>query len=129
VSLIPSKPVVLVVEDEILIRIGMLESLEDIGCDAIEAADSAEALSLLDIRADIWLLFSDINMPGALDGLALAHQVHRNHPAIRLMLTSGRGAPEIAEMPCGTHFVPKPYAVQDLARRMLSMRGQERQAN
>ena len=124
-TLIPNHSVVLVVEDEVLIRIGMLQSLEEIGCDAIDAADSAEALSLLDRRPDIWLLFSDINMPGALDGLALAHQVHREHPAIRLMLTSGRPAPGVCEMPHGTQFISKPYVVQDLARRMRSMRGPE----
>jgi DNA-binding NtrC family response regulator len=116
------KPVVLIVEDESLIRLSIADALDDAGCDVIEAADGAEAQSLVLQRSDIWLLFSDIVMPGGIDGLSLLHEVHESHPHIRLMLTSGQPTPDAAKMPPQTLFFPKPYWVSDVADHVLALR-------
>jgi CheY-like chemotaxis protein len=117
-----TKPVVLIVEDESLIRLTIADALDDAGYDVIEAAGGAEAQALVLERSDIWLLFSDIVMPGGIDGLSLLHEVHESHPHIRLMLTSGRPEPEAATMPPQTLFVPKPYRVSDVTDQVLALR-------
>src|SRR5260370_24845788 len=81
-------PVVLVVENDVLLRLVTASSLRDAGFEVIEAADSAEAIRILDcIPVDV--LFSDIDMPGKLDGLALAQLVRRRRLDTRIILTSG----------------------------------------
>jgi len=116
-----TKPVVLIVENESLIRLTMAEALDAAGCDVIEAADGAEAQSLVLERSDIWLLFSDIVMPGGIDGLSLLNEVHESHPHIRLMLTSGQPTPDAAAMPPQTMFFPKPYRVSDVTAQVLAL--------
>lgn len=101
---------VLVVEDEGLVRLDAADSLREAGFAVVEAGDAAEALRVVAIRDDIDLLFTDINMPGAIDGLELARLVHRSHPAIRLILTSGRERPPRDEIPDTGYFMPKPYS-------------------
>lgn len=81
---------ILVVEDETLIRMVGAEILEDAGFDVLEAADADEALRILQAHDDVLLLFSDVDMPGSMDGLDLARVVHERWPDIRLLLTSGR---------------------------------------
>jgi CheY-like chemotaxis protein len=117
-----TKPVVLIVEDESLIRLTIADALDDAGCDVIEAAGGAEAQALVLERPDIWLLFSDIVMPGGIDGLSLLREISKSHPQIRLMLTSGLGAPAAADMPPHTLFFPKPYRVSDIAYEVLALR-------
>jgi len=108
----PSRRTILVVEDEGLIRCDTSEMLRDKGFAVIEAADAEEALAKVELRPDISLLFTDINMPGRMDGLELARCVHRLHPAIRLILTSGKATVCKAEMPDHGEFIPKPYTPQ-----------------
>ena len=115
--------VVLVVEDTVLIRMGIVETLQDAGCETMEADGGVEALSLVTQRSDICVLFSNVGAPGPHDGLELARQVHAIEPHIQLILTSGRGAPADADMPPGAWFVPKPYSAIDLTRRISSIRG------
>jgi CheY-like chemotaxis protein len=83
----PAAPVVLIVENDVLLRLVTASNLRDAGFEVIEAANCAEALRILD-RIPVDVLFSDIDMPGNLDGLALAHWVHRSQADTRIILTS-----------------------------------------
>ena len=87
---VPRRPVVLVVEDEFLIRISAVEIIEDAGFDILQAADADEALEILQVRGDIRVIFTDIHMPGSMDGLRLAHAVRGRWPPIKIIATSGR---------------------------------------
>lgn len=80
----------LVVEDELVLRLRAVDIVEDAGFTAIEAVNADEALSILESRSDISLLFTDIQMPGSIDGLMLAHTVHKRWPAIKIILVSGQ---------------------------------------
>jgi two-component system, response regulator PdtaR len=103
------RPVALVVEDEILIRLNAADLFEDLGFEAIEAANADEALAVLESRADVRLLFTDIDMPGSMDGLRLAHAVADRWPPIALIVTSGHVRVRAHEVPEGGLFVGKPY--------------------
>ena len=105
----------------ILIRMGIVETLHDAGCETIEVEQEAAALSLIAHRPDITVLFSDIGASHPHDGIWLAHQTHATNPGIQIILTSGRAAPAEADMPPGTWFVPKPYCALDMAKRISVM--------
>ncbi len=107
--------IVIVVEDEALIRLDAMMMLEDAGFDVVDASDADDALLLLKARADIAGLFTDVNMPGRLDGIALAHRARELHPDIRIVVTSGARKVDPAALPIGSHFVPKPYACAHVA--------------
>src|SRR5215208_997359 len=83
-------PNVLVVEDEMVLRMRAVDIVEDAGFKAVEAVNADEALSILESRSDISLLFSDIQMPGTMDGLKLAHAVHDRWPSIKIILVPGQ---------------------------------------
>ncbi len=102
-------PVVLVVDDESLIRLYAVDILSDAGFVTIEAGDGEEALALLARHPEINVLFTDINMPGPLDGLELARKVHEARSDVQLIITSGRMRPSQAELPDDGAFVAKPY--------------------
>jgi CheY-like chemotaxis protein len=85
-SVIP--PVVLVVEDEMLLRMRTVDMVEDAGFTSVEAVDADDAVAILESRSDIALLFTDIQMPGSMDGLKLAHAVHERWPPIKNWQTS-----------------------------------------
>jgi two-component system, response regulator PdtaR len=104
-----SGPVVVVVEDEELLRVCAMEILGDAGFTALEAADADEALSILERNPDVRLVFTDINMPGDLDGLDLAREVHKRWPNIRLLVTSGRHLLKDSDIPDDGKFLAKPY--------------------
>lgn len=107
----PSVPtLVLVVDDEAVLRFLATDTLEDHGYRVIEAEDAGAALKLLAEHPDVRVLFTDVNMPGAIDGLALAREVHARWPAIKLIVTSGRLNLSSGEIPDAGHFVPKPYS-------------------
>ena len=99
-------PLVLVVEDEPFVRMIAAEGLEDAGFEVIEAASADEALAILNTRNDVGVLFTDVNMPGSVDGVELARMVHQRWPDLRIIVTSGRDRPA---MPEDGRFVPKPY--------------------
>src|SRR6202035_2466812 len=90
-------PNVLIVEDEMVLRMRAVDIVEDAGFNAVEAVNADEAFSILESRSDISLLFTDIQMPGSMDGLKLAHAVHDRWPAIKIILVSGRVKPSDAE--------------------------------
>jgi CheY-like chemotaxis protein len=108
------RPFVLVVEDEALVRNCTVAQLEDAGFAVIEAADAEEGLREFEDHALVTTVFSDINMPGAFDGLSLMHKIFRLRPKVQLILTSGRGFPPNAEMPAGARFLMKPYNANQL---------------
>src|SRR6476659_3647779 len=95
------KPVVLVVEDAYLIRSFVV--------DAIQANDAEEAIAILEARQDIRIVFTDIEMPGMMDGLKLARAIRDRWPPIELMLTSGKHHLDDDRIPERGRFLPKPY--------------------
>jgi CheY-like chemotaxis protein len=116
-----SAPVVLVVENDVLLRLVTASNLRDAGFEVIEAADSAEAVLVLD-SMPVDALFSDIDMPGRMDGLALAQWVHQRRLDTRIILTSG-GERALGAAEEYASFLPKPYAdadVEHLLRSVLS---------
>jgi two-component sensor histidine kinase len=121
----PSEPVpnVLVVEDEMVLRLRAIDIVEDAGFTAIEAVNADDALTILESRSDISLLFTDIQMPGTLDGLKLAHAVHKRWPAIKILLVSGQVRPTEAERPAESRFIGKPLETQEMVTEIQKMVG------
>jgi CheY-like chemotaxis protein len=107
-------PLILVVEDEALVRACAAMQLEDAGFAVIEAADAEQAMHEFDAHGDITTVFTDINMPGPFDGLSLAHKIHQLRAGVQLILTSGRNPPLESEMPAGVQFLSKPYDSRSL---------------
>ncbi|GAA0731873.1 response regulator [Sphingomonas japonica] len=100
--------IVLVVEDEPLQRMDMINMAEEAGFKVLEAHDAPHAIALLEARADVRLVLTDIDMPGAMDGLKLAAAVRRRWPPIKIIVTTAGVAPGVADMPEGAVFLPKP---------------------
>jgi CheY-like chemotaxis protein len=100
---------VLVVEDEDLVRMLGVEIFNGAGFQVFEAANAEEALELLAAISAVHLLFTDINMPGTIDGLALAHRVVEEWPHIGIIIVSGQGIPHPDTLPRGSRFHIKPY--------------------
>jgi CheY-like chemotaxis protein len=92
-----------------------MEAIEAAGFDVIEAADADEAITILELRSDIRLIFTDIHMPGSMDGTKLAHFVKNRWPPIKIIATSGHAKITISDLPEGSRFLPKPYAVAEIA--------------
>jgi CheY-like chemotaxis protein len=107
--------VVVIAEDEVLIRGMAVDMLTDEGFEVIEAGHAEEALAILELQAaDIHILFTDIHMPGPMDGLELAYHARSHWPWIALLLASGKARP--AEMPAGSRFLSKPYDLYHVVR-------------
>ena len=117
-------PKVLVVEDEMMLRMRAVDIVEDAGFTPIEAVNADEALAILESRSDIELLFTDIQMPGSMDGLKLAHAVHERWPSIKIILVSGKLTPTDAEKPIHSRFFGKPLEVKQMIAEMQEMIGQ-----
>ena len=115
-ALSEERPVVLVVEDEFLIREYAVEIINEAGFEAIEAANADEAIEILESRSDIRIVFTDINMPGSIDGLRLAHAVRDRWPPIKLIVTSGHMTLPESALPKGGRFFSKPYQTSEIAR-------------
>ena len=114
---------VLVVDDEAVLRLIAADVLEDSGFRVVEAEDAEAALRVLTDYPGVRVLFTDINMPGALDGLDLAQEVHARWPDIKLVVTSGRPRPTDKQIPDDGRFVAKPYspdALVEVIRRAIS---------
>jgi DNA-binding NtrC family response regulator len=106
--------VVLVVEDEILVRMATVNDLNQAGFEVLEAADAEEAQLILQVRPDVDVLFTDITMPGRLNGAELASLVQKQWPNMRIILTSGVADGQCGGQPYGKlcEFVAKPYDIQ-----------------
>ena len=111
---IQPRQAVLVVEDETLVRMFAVDVLEDEGYEVIEASDAQQALKELKARPDIRLVFTDINMPGAMDGVGLAREIGRSMRGVHVILTSGKYLARTEDLPETTPFVAKPYTAHQL---------------
>ena len=115
--------VVLVVEDEMLLRMRAVDMVEDAGFTSIEAVDADEAVAILESRSDIALLFTDIQMPGSMDGLKLAHAVRERWPPIKIILVSGQLRLANIDIPADSRFFGKPLEANEMIVEMQSMIG------
>ncbi len=114
------KPVVLVVEDEALIRISALHMIEDAGFAVVEASHADEAIGILQNRADIRAVFTDIKMPGSMDGWRLARAIRGRWPPIHLILASAL-VPELSELPANGLFIRKPYTAEQVTAALYEL--------
>ncbi len=112
---------VLLVDDEPLVRIVACAGLIDAGFDVVEAVDADDAIRILRTRDDIAVLFTDVNMPGRLDGLGLAELVHRTWPSVKLVVTSGRILKEA--LPNDGRFLGKPYTLERMTSLIAEVSG------
>ena len=104
----PNRPVVLIVEDEFLLRLEAADILSAAGFEAVEAANADQAIEILEARRDITVVFTDIQMPGSMDGLKLARAVRGRWPPIKIVATSGRVQVGSTDLPEGGRVLPKP---------------------
>jgi len=109
---------VLVVEDEALIRFELVDILEDAGLTVLEAGNADEAITVLEAHTDIRLVLTDIQMPGNLDGVRLAHFIHGRWPPISLLIMSGNVKVAIEDLPERSVFLPKPFHPPVLLRKI-----------
>jgi len=104
------RPVVLIVEDEFLLRMDAVDMIEAAGFEAVEAANADLAIEILEARSDITVIFTDIQMPGSMDGLKLARAVRGRWPPIKIVATSGHVHVSERDLPAGGRFLAKPYS-------------------
>src|SRR6195952_2645740 len=107
-------PHLFIVEDEMMLRMRAVDIVEDAGFASIEAVNADDALAILESRSDIELLFTDIQMPGSMNGLQLANAVHERWPAIKIILVSGQVTPNEGDSPAESQFFGKPLEVQQM---------------
>ena len=122
-ALSPTRPVVLVVEDEPLQRLMAIDLIEDAGFEAVAVSCADEAVRVLEARLDISVVFTDVDMPGGVDGMALAATVRNRWPPIELIIVSGRQVPKIDEIPARCLFFAKPYRRSEITHAMQCMVG------
>ena len=116
----PPRATVLVVEDEALIRLMLVEALEDDGYQVLEADDAAGAVRLLEGQRDVDLVVTDVRMPGEMDGLHLAQWIKQNRPRTKVIISSGYVASLDDQHASGAFdaFVGKPYRMSDVVKRV-----------
>jgi DNA-binding NtrC family response regulator len=118
-----SHTVVLVVEDDPVLRLMAAAVVEDAGFEPIEAASADEAVRILESRPDIRIVFSDIDMPGSMDGMKLAACIRDRWPPVRIILTSGHFSAKDVKLPERSLFFPKPYDAPAVSQAMRRMAG------
>lgn len=118
-----TKPLVLVVEDEFLVRMFAVEVAQEAGFDVISVGTGDDAIAVLEERADVCLVFTDVNMPGSMDGIKLARAVRERWPPVELIVTTGRGYIEMEDLPERGRFLAKPYDAGGLTRAFREMTG------
>lgn len=119
-------PLVMVVDDEVLIRLIAVDMLHDAGFRVVEACSADEAVTLLATDIECDLIFTDVNMPGAMDGLGLAAFVKETYPLVPVVLTSGGVPADLLSQAEPAAVVPKPYSLIDLARTIGEVLGARR---
>lgn len=117
------RPVVLIVEDEVLLRMDAINMITAAGFAVVEAANADDAIEILEARPDITVVFTDIQMPGSMDGLKLARAVRGRWPPIKIVATSGLVDVGEKDLPEGGRFLPKPYQAKALADVLLDLTG------
>jgi len=116
-----SKIILLLVEDEALIRMHGIDILESAGFIVFEACNADEAVIILDKYNEIRLIFSDVDMPGSMNGLELLELAHLRWPKIRLLLTSGHRRLKDDSLPGQGKFLPKPWSEEALVNKVRSL--------
>lgn len=115
------KAVVLVVEDDMIIRLGAVDLVLSAGYEALEAGDADEAIRILESRDDIDLVFTDVQMPGTMDGFKLSHYIRDRWPPVKLIVASGAAILEESSFPGGCRFFSKPYDDNTIIKVMAAM--------
>ena len=110
-----SRQLVLVVEDEGLVRMNAVAMIEEAGFSVLEASDADDAIRILETRRDITVIFTDIEMPGSMNGIKLAHAVRDRWPPIKIIATSGHYGFREGDLPTGGRFLPKPYTLPQIS--------------
>lgn len=113
--------VVLVVDDEPMMLLAACDVVEEMGFEALIAVDGEAAVKILESRSDISIVFTDIDMPGRLDGLKLAACIHDRWPPIHILITSGQVTPTAANLPAQAVFMAKPYRTADVQNQLRAM--------
>jgi CheY-like chemotaxis protein len=108
-STVAKRPVVLIVEDDFLLRMDAVDIVKAAGFEPVEAGNADEAIAILESDLNIHVVFTDIQMPGTMDGLKLARFVNDRWPPIKIVATSGRVRLSEDDLPKGGRFLPKPY--------------------
>jgi CheY-like chemotaxis protein len=116
-----TQPVILVVEDDPIIRMGALRLVADAGFEALEAENGDEAIRILEARSDVHLVFTDVGMPGTMDGIKLAHYIRQRWPLVKLIVASGKAILDESHLPAGARFFPKPYSDSTIVGAMMGM--------
>lgn len=118
----PRQRVILIVEDDILVRVTVADYLRDAGYKVIEAANAAEALQIFASGEPVDVVFTDIQMPGTMDGLMLTRWVRKHHPDIEVLVTSGKGHDEASSgLIAHDAFFPKPYRLDAVAAHIRAL--------
>jgi len=115
------KAVILVVEDDPIIRMGAVDLVMAAGFEALEASDADQAIRVLESRPDIHLVFTDVTMPGSMDGIKLAHYIRERWPPVKLIVASGQTIIEESQLPVGARFFYKPYDESSIVKAMTGM--------
>ena len=114
-------PVILIVEDEPLLRLAAIDLVEDAGFQAIAAADATEAVTILESRYDIRLVLTDVDMPRGVDGMRLAAIIRDRWPPIKVIIVSGHIDDPGGHIPAETAFYTKPYREQQIVEKIREM--------
>ena len=119
----PMRPsvAVLIVEDEPLIRMGTVYLIEDAGFEVYEAGSADAAIALLELHKEIRLIVTDVDMPGSMDGLKLAHYVRGRWPPVKIIVTSGHVKVTVESLPAGALFMRKPYDPAEITHKVREM--------
>lgn len=113
--------IILIVEDEPIQRMQMVDLVEEAGFEAVEAACAADAVAILEARTDIRVVFTDIDMPGSMDGMMLAAHVRNRWPPIEIIVTTAGLAPKMELLPARSVFLSKPIKKLDAILAMRKM--------
>jgi CheY-like chemotaxis protein len=117
------RPVVLIVEDEFLLRMDAAAMIGAAGFEVVEAGNADQAIEILESRPDITVVFTDIQMPGSMDGLKLARAVRGRWPPIKIVATSGQLHVRETDLPEGGRFLPKPYSPGEVTGMLRELTG------
>jgi CheY-like chemotaxis protein len=117
---VSKRPVILIVEDELLIRMHAVEMIEE-AFEVVEAGNADEAIAILEARPDIVVVFTDIQMPGSMDGLKLAAAVRDRWPPIKIVATSGHMKVSTDDLPQGGRFLRKPYSHAEIMKTLSEL--------
>jgi len=112
---------ILVVEDEFLVRMDIVDRLAELGFVVLEASNADEAVVILSEKPEVRVIFTDIDMPGSMDGLKLARAVRERWPPIKIIVTSGHRTVSEEDLPSESRFFPKPYRASEVAQAATEM--------